>query len=136
MGQKLHCTVTWLKVIVKPTELKLNTCLITDWHQIWAPALSFPNARQAEGSVVDDGTITRVLKRGLPRPDNIKFAVEADIYEGVDSPMVMEREYFIKELSSIGAQFSYIVHSIQYILTFGACIDIDGRIPSSTATTT
>ena len=72
--------------------------LITEWPQIWAPALSFPNARQAEGSVVDDGTITRVLKRGLPRPDNIKFAVEADIYEGVDSPMVMEREYFIKEL--------------------------------------
>jgi len=64
--------------------------------KIWAPALNFPNARQAEGSVVDDGTMTLVLKRGIARPDNIRYAEEADIYEGVNSPMVMRREYFIE----------------------------------------
>jgi len=63
--------------------------------KIWAPALSFPNARQAEGSVVDDGSMTLVLKRGIAKPDNIRIAEEADIFRGVDSPMVMRREYFI-----------------------------------------
>lgn len=64
--------------------------------KIWVPALSFPNARQAEGSVVDDGTMTLILKRGIPLPDDIKIAEEADIFRGIDSPMVMRREYFIE----------------------------------------
>jgi len=74
----------------------LNTLGKSVQQKVWAPALSFPNARQAEGTVVDSGTQTRVLKRGDPLPDDIKLAVEADIYKGVDSPMVMTREYFIE----------------------------------------
>lgn len=75
---------------------ELNSLGKTVQSQIWAPALNFPNARQAEGTVVDAGTQTRVLKRGEPKPDDIRRAVEADVYRGVDSPMVMTREYFIE----------------------------------------
>ena len=63
---------------------------------IWTPALNFPNARQAEGTVVDDTTTTIVLKRGQALPDDIKLAEEASIYRGSDCPLVMRREYFIE----------------------------------------
>jgi len=74
----------------------LNSLSKTVQTQVWAPVLNFPNARQAEGTVVDDITQTLVLKRGQSLPDDIKLAVEADVYRGVDSPMLMTREYFIK----------------------------------------
>jgi len=74
----------------------LNTLSKKVQRKLWVPTLNFPNARQAEGTLVDAGTQTRVLKRGIAKPDNIKLAVEADIYRGVNSPMVMTREYFIE----------------------------------------
>ena len=74
----------------------LNTLSNTVQSQIWVPALSFPNARQAEGTLVDDLTLTRILKNGEPRPDDTRNAVEALIYEGVDSRIIMTREYFVK----------------------------------------
>ena len=49
------------------------------------PALSFPNARQAEGTLVDELTLTRILKNGEPLADSTQNAVEALIYEGIDS---------------------------------------------------
>ena len=65
----------------------LNTLGEKVQKKLWAPTLNFPNARQAEVTLVDSGTQTRVLKRGIARPDNIKLAVEADIYRGDDSPI-------------------------------------------------
>ena len=60
------------------------------------PALSFPNARQAEGTLVDELTLTRILKNGEPLADSTQNAVEALIYEGIDSRIIMTREYFVK----------------------------------------
>ena len=60
------------------------------------PALSFPNARQAEGTLVDELTFTRILKNGEPLADSTQNAVEALIYEGIDSRIIMTREYFVK----------------------------------------
>ena len=53
------------------------------------PALSFPNARQAEGTLVDELTLTRILKNGEPLADSTQNAVEALIYEGIDSRIIM-----------------------------------------------
>ena len=38
----------------------------------------------------------RILKNGEPLADNTQNAVEALIYEGVDSRIIMTREYFVK----------------------------------------
>ena len=56
----------------------------------------FEALRQAEGTLVDELTLTRILKNGEPRPDDTRNAVEALIYEGVDSRIIMTREYFVK----------------------------------------
>lgn len=77
-------------------QYDLNSLSNSVQKQIWAPALSFPNARQAEGTVVDDLALTRILKNGDPLPDDTSLAVEALIYEGVDSRIIMTREYFVK----------------------------------------
>ena len=45
---------------------------------------------------MDDTTGTLILKRGDARPDDIKIAEEASIYDGADCPIVMRREYFIE----------------------------------------
>ena len=55
---------------------ELNSLSEKTQKEIWSPSLSFPNARQAEGTQVDEGSFTRVLKLGEPLPDNIKRAVE------------------------------------------------------------
>ena len=77
-------------------QYDLNSLSNSVQKQIWAPALSFPNARQAEGTVVHDLALTRILKNGDPLPDDTSLAVEALIYEGVDSRIIMTREYFVK----------------------------------------
>ena len=38
----------------------------------------------------------RILKNGEPLADNTQNAVEALIYEGADSRIIMTREYFVK----------------------------------------
>lgn len=65
-------------------------------ESIWTPTLSFPNARQAEGTVVDTGSISKVVKKGFPIPDQFDRAVEATVYRGIDSPIIMEREYYVE----------------------------------------
>ena len=69
----------------------LNSLSASKQAQLWTPILSFPNARQAEGSLVDSGSNTVALKLGSPLEDDISRSVEAFIYEGVDSPLVMTR---------------------------------------------
>jgi len=74
---------------------ELNTLSTSLQQQIWVPSFSFPNARQAEGTVVDSGCSTVVLKLGTPLPDDISRSTEALIYKGVESPIIMIREYLI-----------------------------------------
>ena len=54
----------------------LNSLSVALQKQIWVPQLSFPNARQAEGTVVDSGSSTVVLKLGIPLEDNIQKSLE------------------------------------------------------------
>ena len=49
---------------------------------------TFSYFRQAEGTVVDDLTLTRILKNGEPLPDDTSNAVEALIYEGASKIQV------------------------------------------------
>ena len=64
--------------------------------KIWAPALSFPNARQAEGTVVDELSLTRIVRKGNSLKDDITNAVESNRFLGLESPIIMTREYFVK----------------------------------------
>lgn len=64
--------------------------------KIWAPALSFPNARQAEGTVVDELSLTRIIRKGNSLKDDITNAVESNRFLGQESHIVMTREYFVK----------------------------------------
>ena len=64
--------------------------------KIWAPALSFPNARQAEGTVVDELSLTRIIRKGNSLEDDITNAVESNRFLGQESHIVMTREYFVK----------------------------------------
>lgn len=75
--------------------VELNSLSLKTQLGIWTPSLSFPNARQAEGTVVDAGSQTRVQRMGMPLPDDFKRAVEAKVYKGDESPMLMSREYFV-----------------------------------------
>jgi len=74
---------------------ELNGLSVSIQEQIWTPSFGFPNARQAEGTVVDSGSSTIVLKLGLPLDDDISRSTEARIYKGVDSPIIMKREYLV-----------------------------------------
>ena len=71
---------------------ELNSLSVRLQRSIWTPVMSFPNARQAEGTLVDGGSSTIVLKLGSPLGDKISRSTEAQIYEGVDCPLVMKRE--------------------------------------------
>jgi len=73
----------------------LNSLSVDLQKQLWMPVLSFPNARQAEGTVVDSGSSTIVLKLGTPLEDDIQRSIEARIYKGVESPLINMREYFV-----------------------------------------
>ena len=64
--------------------------------KIWATALSFPNARQAEGTVVDELSLTRIIRKGNSLEDDITNAVESNRFLGQESHIVMTREYFVK----------------------------------------
>ena len=74
---------------------ELNSLSLRVQKKVWTPSLSFPNARQAEGTVVDAGSTTIVKRLGYPLNDDISRSVEAMIYEGKDSPMFMKREYLV-----------------------------------------
>lgn len=74
---------------------ELNSLSESLQKQIWTPALSFPNARQAEGTVVDHNSATIVKKLGYPMADDVSHAIEARIYKGLDSPLIMKREYLV-----------------------------------------
>jgi len=63
--------------------------------KIWSPELSFTNAKIIGGSRVDSISSTLILRVGQPAPDNIERALEANVYAGVDSYIIMSREYFI-----------------------------------------
>jgi len=76
-------------------NFELNTLSVSLQNQIWVPSLSFPNARQAEGTVVDSGCAAVVLKLGTPLADDISRSTEARIYKGEESPIIMKREYLI-----------------------------------------
>ena len=75
-------------------QYDLNALSKTVQSQIWVPALSFPNARQAEGTLVDELTLTRILKNGEPLADSTQNAVEALIYEGIDSRNIVVKNIF------------------------------------------
>ena len=77
-------------------SVELNSLSVEKQLLIWTPALSFPNARQAEGTVVDEGSQTFLVKAGYPEADNIARSLEAAVYHGYDVPLIMIREYFIK----------------------------------------
>ena len=62
--------------------MELNSLSLPVQKSIWTPTLSFPNARQAEGTVVDAGSGSRVVKQGLPLSDDFSMAVEATMYQG------------------------------------------------------
>ena len=76
-------------------KYELNTLSVSVLKKIWVPIFSFPNARQAEGTVVDGGNTAVVLKLGQPLPDDFSRATEALIYEGDESPIIMKREYLV-----------------------------------------
>ena len=62
---------------------------------IWSPTLSFTNAKIIGGTKVDTTVETFIERNGKPAPDNIINAVEANVYGGQDSNIIMKREYFI-----------------------------------------
>jgi len=62
---------------------------------IWSPKLSFTNAKIIGGTLVDDTTLTIIERNGIPAPDDIKMALEANVYAGVKSNILQKREYFI-----------------------------------------
>ena len=73
----------------------LNTLSNALQLSIWSPVLSFTNAKIIGGTKVDSTVETIIERNGKPAPDNIIRAVEANVYAGVDSNIIMKREYFI-----------------------------------------
>ena len=63
--------------------------------QIWAPTLGFTNAKSIGGTKVDVVASTVVQRVGEPAPDDIQRALEANVYKGEESYIIMKREYFI-----------------------------------------
>ena len=43
---------------------------------------------------MDDTTSTIIQRNGVPAPDDVRRAVEANVYEGVKSNILQKREYF------------------------------------------
>jgi len=73
----------------------LNSLSNSLQERIWSPSLSFTNAKIIGGTKVDPTVETVIERNGKPAPDNIIRAVEANVYSGVDSNIIMKREYFI-----------------------------------------
>jgi hypothetical protein len=73
----------------------LNSLSEQNMNQLWVPTLSFSNGRQAEGTVIDSGTRSHVQRSGKRLPDDFSMAIEGQRYYGKDSPIIMEREYFV-----------------------------------------
>jgi hypothetical protein len=76
-------------------SVDLNSLSEQNMNQLWTPSLSFSNGRQAEGTVVDSGTLSHVQRAGKRLPDDFSAAIEAQRFYGKDSPIIMEREYFV-----------------------------------------
>jgi len=62
---------------------------------IWSPKLGFTNAKIIGGTLVDETTLTTIERNGLPAADDIRRALEANVYGGVKSNILQKREYFI-----------------------------------------
>ena len=45
--------------------------------------------------MVDSVTTTVVQRNGIPAPDDVRMAVESNVYEGIKSNIIQKREYFI-----------------------------------------
>ena len=63
--------------------------------KIWSPRLAFTNAKIIGGTLVDDTTTTVIQRNGVPAPDDVRMAVESNVYEGLVSNILQKREYFI-----------------------------------------
>jgi len=74
----------------------LNALPMDTMQKMWTPQLSFPNALQAEGTVIDSGSSMFVIKIGQRAPDDLSVAREAKVYGGEECPIVMKKEYFIR----------------------------------------
>ena len=73
----------------------LNSIALDIMQQLWIPEMSLPNALQAEGTLVDEGSTLFIIKIGSRMPDDLSIAREAKVYRGVECPLVMLKEYFI-----------------------------------------
>ena len=73
---------------------ELNSLSSQVQAKIWSPKLSFTNAKIIGGTLVDDTTTTIIQRNGIPAPDDVRRAVEANVYEGVKSNILQKREYF------------------------------------------
>ena len=57
--------------------------------------MSLPNALQAEGTLIDKESALFIIKIGSRMPDDLSIAREAKVYNGVECPLVLKKEYFI-----------------------------------------
>jgi len=73
----------------------LNSLSYKVQTKIWSPTLGFTNAKIIGGTLVDSTTTTNIERNGQPAPDDIRRALEANVYAGVDSNILQKREYFI-----------------------------------------
>ena len=75
---------------------ELNSLSSKVQRNIWSPKLSFTNAKIIGGTLVDDTTTTVIARKCLcPAPDDVRMAVESNVYEGIKSNILQKREYFI-----------------------------------------
>ena len=64
--------------------------------KVWSPKLAFTNAKIIGGTLVDDTTTTVIARKCLcPAPDDVRMAVESNVYEGIKSNILQKREYFM-----------------------------------------
>ena len=73
----------------------LNSLSFKIQSRIWSPKLGFTNAKIIGGTLVDDTAATIVEKNGIPAEDDVKRAVEANVYSGADCNILQKREYFV-----------------------------------------
>ena len=75
---------------------ELNSLSSAVQAKVWSPKLAFTNAKIIGGTLVDDTTTTVIARKCLcPAPDDVRMAVESNVYEGIKSNILQKREYFI-----------------------------------------
>ena len=92
-------SMRWIDPRLEYRNLKeiyyLNSIPLDIMLGMWIPEMSMPNALQAEGTQVDEGSTLFVVKIGKRKPDDLSVAREAKIYRGYECPLVIRKEYFI-----------------------------------------